>query len=205
MAKRPHPRTRLEATSGLSQPRLVSTTAPPPDAAGGASREDQGAPHSPFHPQDCSPRARPRPAPRSLGPAPGAHPPPCAHRRARLCLTRPGERAGGPSLVMAKPGPQGPCAPGPGWTVLKAADKETGANNREAAATQTSPRTQAHAGVCTHRCNLQPADGCQKGPPSEADEPLSAQTVQQAEQSRRLWFWEPRVHGSPLQHPRPAN
>lgn len=89
--------------------------------------------------------------------------------------------------------------------MLKAADKETGAKNQEAAAAQTSPRTQAHAGVRTPRCNLQPPDGCQKGPPSKADEPLLAQTVQQAERSRRLWFWEPRVHGSPLQHPRPAN
>lgn len=94
--------------------------------------------------------------------------------------------------------PRGPWAPGLGRTALKAADEETGANNPEAAATWTSPRTQAHAGVHTHRRNPQPPDGRSEGPPSEADESLLAQTVQQAERSRRLWFWEPRVPGGPL-------
>ena len=87
----------------------VSTTAPPPDAAGGASREDPG-PHGPLHPQDCSLRARLRGPPRPRGPRsrPGAHPPPYGHRRAVCDLTRPGERAGSPHLVTEKAGP-------PGW------------------------------------------------------------------------------------------
>lgn len=60
--------------------------------------------------------------------------------------------------------PRGPCAPGLGQTALKVADEGTGANNPEAAATRTSPRTQAHAGMRTHRHNLQPPGGCSEGP-----------------------------------------